>query len=194
MKQEAPHVNIERSIIKQFRKEIWRPFVKGLQDYEMIKDGDKVAVCISGGKDSMLLAKCLQQLKRQSRTDFELEFIVMDPGYNPDNRKLIEDNAALMNIPVRIFDSDIFDIVVDVEQSPCYLCARMRRGYLYAHAREQGCNKIALGRIYWTGRITTVCISSSVPAGLRSGLQRNRLQGAWQGRRLISCTPPSARR
>ena len=145
MKQEAPHVNIERSIIKQFRKEIWRPFVKGLQDYEMIKDGDKVAVCISGGKDSMLLAKCLQQLKRQSRTDFELEFIVMDPGYNPDNRKLIEDNAALMNIPVRIFDSDIFDIVVDVEQSPCYLCARMRRGYLYAHAREQGCNKIALG-------------------------------------------------
>ena len=89
MKQEAPHVNIERSIIKQFRKEIWRPFVKGLQDYEMIKDGDKVAVCISGGKDSMLLAKCLQQLKRQSRTDFELEFIVMDPGYNPDNRKLI---------------------------------------------------------------------------------------------------------
>ena len=145
MKQEAPHVNIERSIIKQFRKEIWRPFVKGLQDYEMIKDGDKVAVCISGGKDSMLLAKCLQQLKRQSQTDFELEFIVMDPGYNPDNRKLIEDNAALMNIPVRIFDSDIFDIVVDVEQSPCYLCARMRRGYLYAHAREQGCNKIALG-------------------------------------------------
>ena len=92
--------------------------MKGLQDYEMIKDGDKVAVCISGGKDSMLLAKCLQQLKRQSRTDFELEFIVMDPGYNPDNRKLIEDNAALMNIPVRIFDSDIFDIVVDVEQSP----------------------------------------------------------------------------
>ena len=93
----------------------------------------------------MLLAKCLQQLKRQSRTDFELEFIVMDPGYNPDNRNLIEDNAALMNIPVRIFDSDIFDIVVDVEQSPCYLCARMRRGYLYAHARELGCNKIALG-------------------------------------------------
>ena len=145
MKQEAPHVNIERSIIKAFRREIWRPFVRGLQDYEMIKDGDKVAVCISGGKDSMLLAKCLQQLKRQSRTDFELEFIVMDPGYNPDNRKLIEDNAALMNIPVRIFDSDIFDIVVDVKQSPCYLCARMRRGYLYAHARELGCNKIALG-------------------------------------------------
>ena len=145
MKQEAPYVNIERSIIKEYRKTIWRPFVKGLQDYEMIQDGDRVAVCISGGKDSMLLAKCLQQLKRQSDTKFELEFIVMDPGYQPENRKLIEENAALMNIPVRIFDSDIFDIVVDVDQSPCYLCARMRRGYLYSHAKELGCNKIALG-------------------------------------------------
>jgi len=144
-KNEAPHVNIERSIIKQFRKEIWRPFVKGLQDYKMIQDGDKVAVCISGGKDSMLLAKCLQQLKRQSDTEFDLEFIVMDPGYHPDNRRMIQDNAALMNIPIRIFDADIFDIVVDVDQSPCYLCARMRRGYLYSHARELGCNKIALG-------------------------------------------------
>ena len=145
MKQKAPYVNIERSIIKEYRKTIWRPFVKGLQEYEMIQDGDRVAVCISGGKDSMLLAKCLQQLKRQSNTKFELEFIVMDPGYQPENRKLIEENAALMNIPVRIFDSDIFDIVVDVDQSPCYLCARMRRGYLYSHAKELGCNKIALG-------------------------------------------------
>ena len=145
MKQEAPYVNIERSIIKEYRKTIWRPFVKGLQEYEMIQDGDRVAVCISGGKDSMLLAKCLQQLKRQSDTKFELEFIVMDPGYQRENRKLIEENAALMNIPVRIFDSDIFDIVVDVDQSPCYLCARMRRGYLYSHAKELGCNKIALG-------------------------------------------------
>lgn len=145
MKQEAPYVNIERSIIKEFRKEIWRPFVKGLQEYQMIQDGDKVAVCISGGKDSMLLAKCLQQMKRQSKTDFQLEFIVMDPGYHPDNRRLIEENGARMNIPLRILDSDIFDIVVDVDQSPCYLCARMRRGYLYAHARELGCNKIALG-------------------------------------------------
>lgn len=145
MKQEAPYVNIERSIIKEYRKTIWRPFVKGLQEYEMIQNGDRVAVCISGGKDSMLLAKCLQQLKRQSNTKFELEFIVMNPGYQPENRKLIEENAALMNIPVRIFDSDIFDIVVDVDQSPCYLCARMRRGYLYSHAKELGCNKIALG-------------------------------------------------
>lgn len=145
MKQEAPYVNIERSIIKEYRKTIWRPFVKGLQEYEMIQDGDRVAVCISGGKDSMLLAKCLQQLKRQSDTKFELEFIVMDPGYQLENRKLIEENAAFMNIPVRIFYSDIFDIVVDVDQSPCYLCARMRRGYLYSHAKELGCNKIALG-------------------------------------------------
>lgn len=145
MKQEAPHINIERSIIKDYRKTIWKPFVKGLQEYRMIEDGDRVAVCISGGKDSMLLAKCLQQLKRQSDTKFELEFIVMDPGYQAENRRLIEENSALMNIPVRIFDSDIFDIVVDVTQSPCYLCARMRRGYLYSHAKELGCNKIALG-------------------------------------------------
>ena len=144
-KQEAPHINIERSIIKEFRRGIWRPFVRGLQDYEMIQDGDQIAVCISGGKDSMLMAKCLQQLKRQSETKFDLEFIVMDPGYHPDNRSLIEKNAALMNIPIRIFDSDIFDIVVDVDQSPCYLCARMRRGYLYDHAKQLGCNKIALG-------------------------------------------------
>lgn len=145
MREEAPYVEIERSIIKDFRKTIWRPFVKGLQEYEMIKDGDKVAVCISGGKDSMLLAKCLQQLKRQSDTNFELEFLAMDPGYHPENRKRIEENAELMRIPVKIFDSDIFDIVVDIDQSPCYLCARMRRGYLYSHAKELGCNKIALG-------------------------------------------------
>ena len=158
MKQEAPYVNIERSIIKEYRKTIWRPFVKGLQEYEMIQDGDRVAVCISGGKDSMLLAKCLQQLKRQSDTKFELEFIVMDPGYQPENRKLIEENAALMNIPVRIFDSDIFDIVVDVDQSPCYLCARMRRGFLYANAKKLGCNKIALGH-HFDDVIETILMS-----------------------------------
>ena len=143
-----PYVAIERSIIKQFRKEIWRPFVKGLQAYEMIADGDRIAVCISGGKDSMLLAKCMQELKRHSKTNFELEFIVMDPGYNPANRRLIEENATLMNIPVQIFESDIFDAVVDVDQSPCYLCARMRRGYLYDLARSRGRNKLALGHHY----------------------------------------------
>ena len=145
MKQEAPHVNIERSIIKPFRKTIWRPFVKGLQEYRMVEDGDRIAVCISGGKDSMLLAKCLQQLKRQSETDFSLEFMVMDPGYHRANRALIEENASRMRIPIRILESDIFDAVVDAGQSPCYLCARMRRGYLYANAKKLGCNKIALG-------------------------------------------------
>ena len=145
MKQEAPYVNIERSIIKPFRKTIWRPFVKGLQEYRMVEDGDRIAVCISGGKDSMLLAKCLQQLKRQSETDFSLEFMVMDPGYHPANRDLIEENASRMRIPIRILESDIFDAVVDAGQSPCYLCARMRRGCLYANAKKLGCNKIALG-------------------------------------------------
>ena len=145
MKQEAPYVNIERSIIKPFRKTIWRPFVKGLQEYRMVEDGDRIAVCISGGKDSMLLAKCLQQLKRQSETDFSLEFMVMDPGYHRANRALIEENASRMRIPIRILESDIFDAVVDAGQSPCYLCALMRRGYLYANAKKLGCNKIALG-------------------------------------------------
>ena len=145
MKQEAPYVNIERSIIKPFRKTIWRPFVKGLQEYRMVEDGDRIAVCISGGKDSMLLAKCLQQLKRQSETDFSLEFMVMDPGYHRANRALIEENASRMRIPIRILESDIFDAVVDAGQSHCYLCARMRRGYLYANAKKLGCNKIALG-------------------------------------------------
>ena len=145
MKQEAPYVNIERSIIKPFRKTIWRPFVKGLQEYRMVEDGDRIAVCISGGKDSMLLAKCLQQLKRQSETDFSLEFMVMDPGYHRANRALIEENASRMRIPIRILESDIFDAVVDAGQSPCYLCARMRRGCLYANAKKLGCNKSALG-------------------------------------------------
>lgn len=140
-----PYVAIERSIIKQYRKEIWRPFIKGLQAYEMVQEGDRIAVCISGGKDSMLLAKCMQELNRHSKTAFELEFIVMDPGYHPDNRRLIESNARLMNIPIRIFESDIFNSVADVDQSPCYLCARMRRGFLYSKAQELGCNKIALG-------------------------------------------------
>ena len=136
---------IEQSIIKKFRKSIWRPFVRALNDYNMIEEGDNIAVCISGGKDSMLLAKCMQEILRHGKMEFGLQFLVMDPGYHPDNRRLIEENAKRMNIPIHICDSDIFDIVVDVDQSPCYLCARMRRGYLYAHAKELGCNKIALG-------------------------------------------------
>ena len=137
--------DIERSVIKQYRKSIWRPFVSALNEYDMIRPGDRIAVCISGGKDSFLLAKCMQEILRHGKMTFGLEFLVMDPGYHPDNRSLIEENACRMGIPVKIFDSDIFDVVVDVEESLCYLCARMRRGWLYAKARELGCNKIALG-------------------------------------------------
>lgn len=136
---------IERSIIKKYRKNIWRPFICGIQDYDMIKEGDRIAVCISGGKDSMLLAKLLQELKRHGKYPFELEFLAMDPGYNPANRQRMEDNAALLGIPITVFSSDIFDVVVDIRENPCYLCARMRRGFLYARAKELGCNKIALG-------------------------------------------------
>ena len=124
----TPCQKIESSIIKQFRKEIWRPFVKALQDYKMIEQGDRVAVCISGGKDSMLLAKCIQEILRHGNVEFQAEYLVMDPGYHPANRKMIEENARLMEIPVTIVESQIFHVVADEEKSPCYLCARMRRG------------------------------------------------------------------
>jgi tRNA 2-thiocytidine biosynthesis protein TtcA len=137
--------DIERSIIKKFRKSIWRKFTKSIQEYELIKEGDKIAVCISGGKDSMLLAKLMQELKKHGKIPFELIFLIMNPGYNEDNWKIIIDNAKLLGIPLTVFESDIFDIVADVDKSPCYLCARMRRGYLYSRAKELGCNKIALG-------------------------------------------------
>ena len=136
---------IERSIIKRFRKEIWRPFVRALNEYELIAEGDRIAVCISGGKDSMLLAKCMQEILRHGKMKFDLKFLVMDPGYRPENRALIEENARILGIPVHIFETDIFETVADVKDSPCYLCARMRRGNLYANARDLGCNKIALG-------------------------------------------------
>ena len=136
---------VERSITKKYRKEIWNRFIEGVKNYELVNEGDKIAVCISGGKDSMLLAKLMQQLRRVSETDFELVFLCMDPGYNAQNRKRIEDNAALLNIPLTIFESDIFAVTNSVEGKPCYLCARMRRGHLYAKAKELGCNKIALG-------------------------------------------------
>lgn len=149
---------IERSIIKKYRKDIWRPFVRALNDYEMIQPGDNIAVCISGGKDSMLLAKCMQEILRHGKVEFGLQFLVMDPGYHPDNRKLIEDNAKLMGIPVQIFDSDIFNVVVGVDGAPCYLCARMRRGFLYAKAKEIGCNKIALGH-HFDDVVETILLS-----------------------------------
>ena len=139
---------IERSIIKKFRKGIWRKFTKGIREYDLIQDGDKIAVCISGGKDSMLMAKCFQELKLHNKFDFEVKFVVMDPGYSPENRKVIEDNAKSLHIPITIFETDIFDSVYHVENSPCYLCARMRRGHLYHFAQQLGCNKIALGHHY----------------------------------------------
>ncbi|MFA9466963.1 MAG: ATP-binding protein, partial [Velocimicrobium sp.] len=137
--------SIERSIIKKYRRTVWRGFTKAIHDYELIKDGDKIAVCISGGKDSMLMAKLLQELKLHGKDNFELVFLVMNPGYNEENWQIILDNAKLLGIPLTVFDTDIFNIVADIESSPCYLCARMRRGYLYSKAKELGCNKIALG-------------------------------------------------
>ena len=135
----------ERSLIKKYRKTLWNPFIAAVKRYELIAPGDRIAVCISGGKDSMLLAKLMQELRRHTEQPFELVFLVMDPSYNPENRALIEANAEKLRIPVTIFESDIFDVTVSVDRNPCYLCARMRRGFLYAKAQELGCNKIALG-------------------------------------------------
>ena len=140
-----PYQNIERSIIKKFRKEIWRPFIEAVQRYELVNEGDKIAVCISGGKDSMLMAKLMQELQRHSKVKFELVFLVMDPGYNEINRQKIESNAELLHIPITVFETDVFAVANTSEKNPCYLCARMRRGYLYSKAKELGCNKIALG-------------------------------------------------
>lgn len=137
---------IERSIITTYRKEIWSKFVKAVSDYKLIEENDNVMVCISGGKDSFLLAKCIQELQRHGNVKFNAHYVVMDPGYNEYNRNFILDNAKILNIPLEMFESDIFDVVANVDsKSPCYLCARMRRGYLYNHAKELGCNKIALG-------------------------------------------------
>ena len=136
---------IERSIIKKYHKQLWTPFIAAMKQYDLVQAGDRIAVCISGGKDSVLLAKLMQQLQRHSDVPFELTFLVMDPGYSPANRQRIEENAALLHIPVTIFESDIFGVANSTDKNPCYLCARMRRGALYAKAQELGCNKIALG-------------------------------------------------
>ena len=140
--------DIEQSLRKKFRKSIWCKFTKAINEYELVKEGDCIAVCISGGKDSMLMAKLFQELKRHNKFAFEVKFLVMDPGYSPANRRIIEENAKKLNIPITIFESDIFESVFHVEKSPCYLCARMRRGHLYSKAKEMGCNKIALGHHY----------------------------------------------
>uniref|UniRef100_UPI000A823CD4 rhodanese-like domain-containing protein n=1 Tax=Clostridium sp. NkU-1 TaxID=1095009 RepID=UPI000A823CD4 len=139
---------IEKSIRKKFHKELFSRFAKAVNEYELVKENDRIAVCISGGKDSMLMAKLFQELRRHNKFPFELVFLVMDPGYNETNRQVIESNAKLLNIPITVFETQIFDAVYDVEKSPCYLCARMRRGYLYSKAKELGCNKIALGHHY----------------------------------------------
>lgn len=136
---------IERTLIKKFRKSIWRPFTRAIRDYQLIQDGDRIAVCISGGKDSMLLAKLMQEIQKHGPVSFELVFLVMNPGYNADNWKIIQNNARILGIPLTVFETEIFDVVAEIDKNPCYLCARMRRGYLYSHAKELGCNKIALG-------------------------------------------------
>ncbi len=139
---------VETSIRKRFKKEIFGKFVKAINEYDLVKPNDKIAVCISGGKDSMLLAKCFQELKKHNKFNFEVVFMCMDPGYSKANREVIERNLKMLNIPATIFESDIFDSVYNIEKSPCYICARMRRGYLYSKAKELGCNKIALGHHY----------------------------------------------
>jgi tRNA(Ile)-lysidine synthase TilS/MesJ len=136
---------IEKSIITTYKTRIWKKFVSSINEYNLIKDGDAIAVCISGGKDSMLMAKCFQELLKHGKVNFSLQFLVMDPGYNEINRQVIENNARIMNIPIHVFNSDIFEIVAKAGGAPCYLCARMRRGHLYSKAKEMGCNKIALG-------------------------------------------------
>ena len=149
-KKEADDVceHVELSIRKKFKKKIWSKFTKAVREYELVKEGDRIAVGISGGKDSMLMAKLFQELKRHNKFNFEVKFLVMDPGYSPENRKVIEENARKMKIPIQIFESNIFESVFEIEKSPCYICARMRRGYLYNFAQQMGCNKIALGHHY----------------------------------------------
>lgn len=149
--EQAPEIttfDIEQSLRKKFKKSIWSKFTKAIRDYELVQEGDKIAVCISGGKDSMLMAKLFQELQRHHKVEFELVFLVMDPGYSAANRQIIENNAKKLGIPITIFESDIFDAVFEIEKSPCYLCARMRRGHLYHQAKQLGCNKIALGHHY----------------------------------------------
>ena len=149
-KQEADEVcdSVEKSLRKKFHKNIFSKFAKAINQYELVKEGDRIAVCISGGKDSILMAKLFQELKKHNKFPFEVKFLVMDPGYSPENRQVIEENARKLKIPIQIFESGIFDAVYTIEKSPCYLCARMRRGHLYTFAKQLGCNKIALGHHY----------------------------------------------
>ena len=163
-----PHELIERSIIKKFRKTIWNPFTLAVRQYQLIQPGDRIAVCISGGKDSMLMAKLMQLLQRYSEVPFEVVFLVMDPGYNEINRNKIESNAALLHIPITVFETDVFAVANNSEKNPCYLCARMRRGYLYSKAQELGCSKIALGH-HFNDVIETTVMSMFYGSGQFTG-------------------------
>ena len=144
-RQFTPCQQVEQTIVRRYHEELWSPFCKAIKRYQLIRPGDRIAVCISGGKDSMLMAKMMQMLHRHSEIPFEVEYLVMDPGYNPENRRRVEENARFLEIPATVFESDIFEVANAQEKNPCFLCARMRRGCLYKKARELGCNKIALG-------------------------------------------------
>lgn len=165
--------DIEKSIITKFRKKIWAKFIKALKDFEMVEEGDKIAVCISGGKDSMLMAKLFQELKKHhKKVNFQLEFIVMDPGYHPDIKKLMMENCTYLDIPIEIFESKIFDIVDDIAKDyPCFMCAKMRRGALYNKAQELGCNKIALGH-HFNDVIETTMINMLYTGNFKTMLPR----------------------
>lgn len=163
---------IERSIIKTYRKDIWSRFIKAVKDYELIQENDKIMVCISGGKDSFLLAKCIQEIKRHGKIHFDTEFVVMNPGYNEMNKERILENAKILNVPIQVFDTDIFDVVSTLtEGNPCYLCARMRRGHLYNKAQELGCNKIALGH-HFDDVIETTLLSMFYGAEVKTMLPK----------------------
>lgn len=164
-------VQAERSIIKKYRRKLWLPFLSAVKKYELISEGDRIAVCISGGKDSMMMAKCVQHLQKYSDFPFEAEYIVMDPGYREENRLKIERNAAALELPVHIFETNIFGIVEKTDRSPCYLCAKMRRGCLYRHAQELGCNKIALGH-HFDDVIETTLMSMFYGAEIRTMLPK----------------------
>ena len=183
MKELTKAQSVEQSINKRFRKGIWSKFILALKRYELIQEGDKIAVCISGGKDSMLLAKLMQMLQRISEVKFDLIFLCMDPGYNAENRKQIETNAKMLEIPLDIFETNIFDSVVNIEKSPCYLCARMRRGYLYNEAQKRGCNKIALAHHY-SDVIETTLMGMLYGAQIQAMLPKLRSQN-FEGMQLI---------
>ena len=164
---------VEKSIITTFRKTIWRNFVKGICEYDMIQDGDRIAVCMSGGKDSALLAKCFQELKKHGKQNFDVVYICMNPGYNEANKQKIIDNAKLLEIPIDMFETDIFERVENITDSPCYICARMRRGYLYEYAKKLGCNKIALGH-HFDDVIETVLMSMLYGSQMRTMMPKIR--------------------